>query len=81
MNYEDTTIYIESYPGKEYFVVQKLPQTGFYHHMINTSDRIWCEDAEGKVSWAKNRNGLDTPVDLKEFMWVKLAAKPLNNLP
>lgn len=39
------------------------------------ADRVWQEDKDG-VKFIKNRNGFPetTPVDSKEFMWVKLSA-------
>lgn len=39
------------------------------------SDRIWREDSTG-VRFVKNRfQALGDPIDLKEFMWVKLKAE------
>ena len=43
--------------------------------LMFAADRVWCEDSNG-VKFIKNRNGFPetTPVDSKEFMWVKLSA-------
>lgn len=39
------------------------------------AQRIWAEDHNGMISFVKNRNNtMNTPVDSKEFMWVKLSA-------
>jgi hypothetical protein len=39
------------------------------------AERIWQEDENG-VKFVKHRYGnpTETPVDLKEFLWVKLSA-------
>ena len=44
--------------------------------LMALADRIWQEDATG-VKFIKNRNGFPetTPVDSKEFLWIKLSAK------
>lgn len=42
------------------------------------SDRIWVEWKDGTIEWLKNRHvTLETPVDLKEFMWIKLKSTEL----
>lgn len=40
------------------------------------ADRVWQEDDTG-IKFLKNRNGNPetTPVDMKEFFWVKLSSK------
>ena len=45
------------------------------HRLIHSANRIWQEDRDG-VKFIKNRtrNPETTPVDSKEFMWVKLSA-------
>ena len=62
--------------GKKYFFTENL---GWYNTPITMmkisqySNRIWREDEDGKVTFIKHRTGhLDTPVDMKEFFWVKL---------
>jgi hypothetical protein len=42
------------------------------------SNRIWCEQ-DNVVWFLKNKDSQphDTPVDLKEFMWIKLSAQDL----
>jgi len=43
--------------------------------LMHSAERVWQEDEHG-VKFIKNRNGFleTTPVDSKEFMWVKLSA-------
>lgn len=46
--------------------------------ITHVSERIWLEQ-DGKVKYVKNRSsGCETPIDAKEFMWIKLTAKVLN---
>lgn len=41
------------------------------------SDRIWREDSSG-IRFVKNRfHALGDPIDLKEFMWIKLKAQSI----
>lgn len=43
------------------------------------SNRIWKEDSNG-VSFVKNRfQALSDPIDLKEFMWIKLKAQTIKD--
>lgn len=42
------------------------------------AERIWVENDNGSVSWAKNRFfGQSSIVDLDEFFWIKLQCRPL----
>lgn len=43
------------------------------------ADRIWVQDDEGNVKFAKHRysNPENTAVDLEEFMFVKLRSVPV----
>jgi hypothetical protein len=53
---------------------QKFPNAPM--SLMYVSERIWEENEDG-VRWIKNRwIGADMPVDLKEFLWVKLASIP-----
>lgn len=47
-----------------------LPQ-----RLMLAAERVWQEDEHG-IKFIKNRNGFleTTPVDSKEFMWIKLSA-------
>lgn len=53
--------------------------TGARHsplHLSYMADRIWQWDTEtGHVGFLKNRHGVDTEVDMREFTLVKLAAR------
>jgi hypothetical protein len=44
--------------------------------LVSFADRVWQEDDTG-IKFLKNRNGNPetTPVDMKEFFWVKLSSK------
>jgi hypothetical protein len=44
--------------------------------LMHYAERIWQEDDTG-IKFIKNRNGNPetTPVDMKEFFWVKLSSK------
>lgn len=46
--------------------------------VMANAERAWAESASGEVTWLKNRL-LDpaSPVDMEEFVWIKLQAKPL----
>lgn len=45
------------------------------YHMTSLSERVWVEDSTG-VRFVKNRfQALGDPIDLKEFMWIKLKAQ------
>jgi len=61
-------LYSKQIPGYAQGYAQ-LPTWAHY------ADRIWHE-VDGTVVWTKNRvTGPGSPVDLKEFTWVKLQAK------
>lgn len=70
---------ITAAPGKylvAYDVVgDLLPR---YIGAVRASERIWCEDEMG-VKFIKNRTWPPdtTPVDMKEFFWVKLKSVTL----
>jgi hypothetical protein len=43
-----------------------------------SATRIWIENEDGTVKYRKNRlHGTYQEVDMEEFFWVKLSAKPL----
>ena len=44
--------------------------------IIYMAERIWVEQ-DGTIEYIKNRFDVDTPVDLKEFSWIKLKARLL----
>jgi hypothetical protein len=45
-------------------------------NLYSNSDRVWMEQ-DGKVWFIKNRHLLRPPVDMKEFMWIKLKAETI----
>jgi hypothetical protein len=46
--------------------------------IAHAASRIWMESENGVVTYEKNRNdGSGYPVDMEEFIWVKLSARPL----
>ena len=69
---------VDHYGGKYFAVANKdiLQQLGHNNTMlIQNSERVWCEEG-GVVRYVKHRSGnMFAPVDLKEFMWIKLKAK------
>ena len=44
------------------------------------ADRVWVENADGRVFYAKDNLSWDRAVDMKEFAWIKLKAKDLRDL-
>lgn len=49
--------------NKRYHIKQQL---------LYMAERVW-EEKDGKVTYHKNRfSGYDSPVDMKEFLWIKL---------
>lgn len=78
--YEINDSVIESYDSK-YHVAHSsrygdAMMAGGYR-ITQESDRIWREDSTG-VRFVKNRfHALGDPIDLKEFMWIKLKAQEI----
>lgn len=62
---------------RKYYFSSEADLGGIRLFMIaSVAQRIWEEDSE-QVRFVKNRYlPLDTPVDQKEFFWVKLQSKP-----
>jgi len=84
-------LYIELLQGCASRTVSPLKETpaGIYKMDVNlrgsdtmpgivgySANRIWLEDKRG-VRYRKHRQGQDTKVDMKEFMFIKLKAKLL----
>jgi len=71
---------VDHYSGKYFTVTNKdiLEQLGSKDLMlVQNSERVWCEEGAG-VRYVKHRYGnMFAPVDLKEFMWIKLKAKEI----
>jgi hypothetical protein len=58
--------------------VQSVAISGTGAHRMQVSERVWAEGKSG-VRYLKNRfTGIkDSPIDMKEFFWVKLKSRPL----
>lgn len=77
MNWYFETIDFET--GKPSYTVlsNPVPGTLFLQYHVMNSHRVWQETAV-RVVYIKNRySDLNTtPVDITEFIWVKLSAQP-----
>ena len=69
------------YPGR-HFAVYNARKSAIiggirYAGMARASDRIWEENDDGSVRFLKHRysEASTTPVDMKEFFWVKLKSQ------
>jgi len=51
---------------------------GFQSWAMLHSERVWAEEEDG-VRYLKNRTtgSKDSPIDMKEFVWVKLKSRPM----
>jgi hypothetical protein len=58
--------------------VESVAISGTGAHSMQMSERVWAEEKNG-VKYLKNRlTGIkDSPIDMKEFVWVKLKSRPL----
>jgi recombinational DNA repair protein RecR len=80
--YEINDLIADMFDGK-YFVVHNrfgdaMMAAGSNINITLAADRIWKEH-NGEVLYIKNRTvPNNTPVDLQEFMWVKLSSKVIN---
>jgi hypothetical protein len=47
-------------------------------HRMQMSERVWAEGKDG-VKYLKNRRtgSKDSPIDMKEFFWIKLKSKTI----
>ena len=41
------------------------------------SHRVWREDRRGVIFFKHREKNVETVVDIEEFMWIKLQAKPI----
>jgi hypothetical protein len=54
----------------------KIPQ--IHYQLARSSERVWHEFDNGDVGLVKSRHtNIFSPVDMREFMWIKLASKAL----
>ena len=67
--------------GGKYFVAHHKSGDGISaggYRITAASDRVWKERDDGDVRYLKNRTiPNDAPVDMKEFMWIKLQSHQL----
>jgi hypothetical protein len=68
--------------GGKYFALYNTHNgkviTAHERYLMMYSERVWAEE-EDVVSYLKNRTtGIkDSPIDMKEFVWVKLKSRPM----
>jgi hypothetical protein len=64
--------YLALYGVKKYVAINGLHSWTMLH-----SERVWAE--EDGVKYLKNRltGSKDSPIDMKEFFWVKLKSRPM----
>jgi hypothetical protein len=68
--------------GGKYFALYNTPKikvvTALERYLMMYSERVWAEE-EDDVRYLKNRTtGIkDSPIDMKEFVWVKLKSQPM----
>jgi hypothetical protein len=58
--------------------VESVAISGTGAHRMQVSERVWAEGKSG-VKYLKNRTtgSKDSPIDMKEFVWVKLKSRPM----
>jgi hypothetical protein len=58
--------------------VQSVAISGYGAHTMQMSVRVWAEGKDG-VKYLKNRftGSKDSPIDMKEFFWIKLRSKTI----
>jgi hypothetical protein len=58
--------------------VQYVAISGHGAQTMQMSERVWAEEKSG-VKYLKNRRtgSKDSPIDMKEFFWIKLKSRPL----
>jgi hypothetical protein len=68
--------------GGKYFALYNTHNgkvvTSLERYLMMYSERVWAEE-DHSVSYLKNRTtGIkDSPIDMKEFVWVKLKSRPM----
>ena len=65
--------YLARYGAKSHVAVNGTESWAMLH-----SERVWAEEEDG-VRYLKNRTtgSKDSPIDMKEFFWIKLRSQPL----
>jgi hypothetical protein len=58
--------------------VESVAISGTGAQRMQMSERVWAE-GKGGVKYLKNRmtGRKDSPIDMKEFVWVKLKSRPM----
>lgn len=73
---ERATIF--GFKGKYFCMSNKLDaDTHVSQELARNSERIWKESDQG-VTFVKHRGSMFAPVDMKEFMWIKLQSKTID---
>jgi len=68
--------------GGKYFALYNTHNgkvvTSLERYLMMYSERVWAEEKSG-VKYLKNRltGSKDSPIDMKEFVWVKLKSRPM----
>jgi len=78
--FEISDTFVEKY-GHKYLAlydVQYVAISGHGAQTMQMSERVWAEEKSG-VKYLKNRmtGSKDSPIDMKEFVWVKLKSRPM----
>jgi hypothetical protein len=58
--------------------VQSVAISGYGAQTMQMSERVWAEEKDS-VKYLKNRltGSKDSPIDMKEFFWIKLKSKTI----
>jgi hypothetical protein len=58
--------------------VESVAISGYGAQRMQMSERVWAEGKSG-VKYLKNRRtgSKDSPIDMKEFFWIKLRSKTI----
>jgi hypothetical protein len=68
--------------GGKYFALYNTHNgkviTALERYLMMYSERVWAEE-EDDIRYLKNRTTgtKDSPIDMKEFVWVKLKSRPM----
>jgi hypothetical protein len=65
--------------GGKYFASYNFHDGFRYNKYMMRANRVWGEHDSGRVYFIKNRykDCTNTPVDMEEFIFIKLRSKPL----
>lgn len=65
--------------GSRYFASYNVIDGFQYNKYVMRADRVWGEHPDGRAYFVKNRwkDCTQTPVDMKEFFWIKLKCQTI----